>query len=226
MSNDEIPTDAKALVAIGSERVATLLAEVAITNPSMRRRLQFELAAQKGENVATAVRQWISEFGEQTSFLDPAQVSELSAELDAMRVTIASSVSQVLPELAPDLMWQIFTLAGSIFERTTEDGWEASCVFDQACTDLVTLSVAAKVEPAVFARKVTAAIIAEQYGEYGTLIQVIASAQQLAPAYASELKIVLEQQLNELRGPASSQNSEHGHVLWRALRGLESASVP
>ncbi len=147
MSYDESPIDAKALAAIGSERVATLLAEVAIANPSMRRRLQFELAAQKGEDVAAAVHQWISEFGEQTSFLDAEQVDELSAELDAMRGAIASSVSLVLPELAPDLMWQVFTLAGSIFERTTDEGWEASCVFDQACSDLVSLTVAAKVEP-------------------------------------------------------------------------------
>ncbi len=36
MSYDEIPIDAKALAAIGSERVATLLAEVAIANPRER----------------------------------------------------------------------------------------------------------------------------------------------------------------------------------------------
>ena len=42
MSKEENPIEAKALVAVGTERLATLLAEVAVTNPGMRRRLQFE----------------------------------------------------------------------------------------------------------------------------------------------------------------------------------------
>ncbi|CAN7800406.1 hypothetical protein LJR022_009816 [Paraburkholderia hospita] len=44
----------------------------------------------------------------QTSFLDSEQVGELAEELDAMRVTIASTVSRA----APDLMWQLVALAG------------------------------------------------------------------------------------------------------------------
>lgn len=49
MSNEENPIDVKALAAVGSERLATLLAEVAMTNRCMRRRLQFELCTHKGE---------------------------------------------------------------------------------------------------------------------------------------------------------------------------------
>jgi hypothetical protein len=200
MSNEENPIDAKALAAIGPERLATLLAEAAMTNPCMRRRLQFELSAQKGENVADALRQWISEFGAQTSFLHAEQVDGLADELDAMRVTIASNVSGAAPDLAPDLMWQLFTLAGTIFERTTEEGWEVSCVFDEACSDLVRVSVDADVGPMEFATKVVAAITSEQYGEYRALIRVIASAQPWAPAYVSGLKVLLHRLLEESPG--------------------------
>lgn len=128
MSKEDNPIGAKALAAVGAERLASLLAEVAMTNPGMRRRLQFELSAQRGEDVAASVGQWISEFGEQTSFLDAQQVDETAEELDAMRVAIASTISRAAPKLAPELMWQLFTLAGTIFERTTEEGWEVSCI--------------------------------------------------------------------------------------------------
>ena len=217
MSNDEHPIDAKALEAVGPERLATLLAGAAMTNPCMRRRLQVELSAQKGENVADAVRQWISELRAQTSFLDSEQVGELAEELDAMRVTIASTVSRA----APDLMWQLLELAGTIFERTTEEGWEVSCVFDEACSDLVKVSFDADVEPVEFATKVVAAIISDHYGQYGALIRAIASAQPWAPAYVSDLKVLLHRLLGEPPGP----NSERSSDLQRALLELDSLSA-
>jgi hypothetical protein len=221
MSKEENPIEAKALAAVGAERLATLLAEVAMTNPGMRRRLQFELSAQRGEDVAASVGQWISEFGEQTLFLDAGEVDETAEELDAMRVAIASTISRVAPNLAPELMWQLFTLAGTIFERTTEEGWEVSCIFDQACSDLVDLSVNADVEPAIFAEKVVAAIVTDNYGEYRALIPAIASAQPRAPAYGSELKNSLQRLLDKPPGSKNSLNSER-RDLHRALLELDS----
>jgi hypothetical protein len=221
MSNEENPIDAQALAAVGPERLATLLAGAAMTNQCIRHRLQFELSAQKGENIADAVRQWISELGAQTSFLDAEQVGELAEELDAIRVIIASNVSRAAPDLAADLMWQLFALAGSIFERMAEEGWEVSCVFDEACSDLVKISVDADVEPVEFATKVVTSIISEQYGEYRALIRAIASAQPWAPAYVSDLKVLLQRLLDKPPGP----NSERSSYLQRALQELDSLSA-
>ncbi len=61
-------------------------------------------------------------------------------------------------------------------------------IFDEACSDLVRLSIHAGVEPAVFATKVVAALNSNQYGEYRALMQAIASAEMWAPAYVSQLK--------------------------------------
>ncbi|WP_007740207.1 DUF6880 family protein [Paraburkholderia hospita] len=177
-------------------------------------------SVQHGENAADAVRQWISEFGAQTSFLVAEQVGELAEEIDTMRVNIASNVSGAVPDLAPDLMWQLFTLAGTIFEHTTEEGWEASCVFDEACSNLVRVSVDADVEPVDFATKIVAAIISDHYGEYRALIRVIASAQAWAPAYVADLTVLLRRLLEEPPGP----NSEHSRDLQRALQELDSLS--
>lgn len=224
MSNDENPIDVNSLVALGPERLATLLAEVAMTNSCMRRRLQFELSAQKGENMSDAVHQWISELGEQTSLLDTEQVGESAWELDAMRVAIVSNVYRAVPKLAPDLMWQLFTLAGTLFERTTEEGREVSLVFDQACSDLVKMSVDADIEPKVFAKKVVAAMSSNHYGEYGALIRAIA-AQSCASAYVSEIKDLLQRLLDEPPRLNGSPNSERGHTLRRTLRELDSPYV-
>jgi hypothetical protein len=69
--------DESTLAAIGSVRLATILLEAPTTSACMRRRLQFELSAQN-ENVVAAVRKWMSEFREQTSFLDSAQFHEVA----------------------------------------------------------------------------------------------------------------------------------------------------
>ncbi|KWF37659.1 hypothetical protein WT56_02880 [Burkholderia pseudomultivorans] len=225
MSSEENPIDANILVSLGAERLATLLAEVAVTNSSMRRRLPFELSAQKGENMSAAVHHWISELGEQTSLLDAEQVGELAAELDAIRVAIVSNVCRAELKLAPDLMWQFFTLAGTLFERTTEEGWEVSRVFDQACADLVKMSVDAEIEPKLFAAKVVSAISSNHYGEYSALIPAIASAQPWAAAYVSEIRALLQRLPDEQPGPSGSTNSERSRVLRHALRKLDFPSA-
>ena len=80
MSDEDNPIDVTALVALGAERLATLLAEAAMTNPCMRRRLQFELSAQKNENMPEVIRRWISELREQTTFLDAEEIDELARD--------------------------------------------------------------------------------------------------------------------------------------------------
>jgi hypothetical protein len=225
MSDEENSIDVNVLVALGPVRLATLLAETAKANPSMRRRLQFELSAQKNENVSEAVRRWISELREQTSLLDADQVDELARELDAIRAAIVSNVLQVAPRLAPDLMWQLFTLAGTVYNRTSEEGWEVSQVFDHACADLVKVSIAAEVDPKLFATKLVSAISSAQYGQYSALIPAIASAEPWAPTYVSEIKALLLRSLDEPTGPNGSKNSERSRVLRRALRDLDPASA-
>ena len=225
MSDEGNPIDVNALAAIGSKRLATLLAEAAMTNPSMLRRLQFELSAQKHENIPETVRRWINELREQTSFLGAEQLDELAREFDAIRGAVVSNVSQAALTLAPDLMWQLFTLAGTVYERTTEEGWEVGRVFDQACADLVKVSVDAEVEPKLFAEKVVSAIGSNAHGEYSALIPAISSAQPWASAYFVDIRALLQRLLDEPPGLNGSTNSERCRLLRRALRELDSPSA-
>lgn len=216
--DDEI--DIKAVATIAPERQATLLAELAGTHPGLRRRLQFELAAPRGENMVVAVRKWIGELAAQTSFLGAEQLSELAAELDAVRVAIASSIARAAPDRAPELMWEFFALAGTVYERTTEEGWEVGGIFDEACSDLVKVNVHAGVDPALFATKVVAALISDQFGEYRALVGAIASAEPWAPAYLAQLTALLKRCLDKQPATKDGLNGTTERRVQHALREL------
>lgn len=178
---------------------------MAETHPRLWRRWRFELAAPRSDTMVAAIREWISELSAQTSFLDKVHIGELSRELDAMWVAIASPIAQAAPDLGPSLMWEFLALAETVYERTTEEGWEISVIFDEACSDLVKLSIHAAVEPAVFATKVVAALNSNQYGEYRALIPAIASAETWAPGYVSHQKALLD------RMSCAPERGRHGH---------------
>jgi hypothetical protein len=195
--NHEGEIDLAALAAISPERLAAMLAEAATMLPCMQRRLYFELYVQQGGNVVTATREWIDEFSRQTSFLDAEQIREAAWELDAIRAVIVTHVVLAAPDHAPDMMWRFFKLAETVFERTAEEGWDVSCVFDEACADLIAVSAHAGTEPTVFAEKVLAAVASNEYGQYNALVRVTAEAEPWAAAYLSQLKVLLQQSLDK-----------------------------
>jgi hypothetical protein len=126
--NHDNEIDIATLAAMNPERLAAMSAEAAETSPCMWRRLHFELTEHKGADVAATTREWIKDLSEQTSFLDAEQISEQAREVDAIRAAIVTHVAFAAPNLAPELMWKFFELAKTIFECTSEEGWEVSCV--------------------------------------------------------------------------------------------------
>jgi hypothetical protein len=126
--NHDNEIDIATLAAMNPERLAAMSAEAAETSPCMWRRLHFELTVHKGADVAATTREWIKDLSEQTSFLDAEQISEQAREVDAIRAAIVTHVAFAAPNLAPELMWKFFELAKTIFECTSEEGWEVSCV--------------------------------------------------------------------------------------------------
>jgi hypothetical protein len=119
-------------------------------------------------------------------------------------------------------MWQLFTLAGTIYEITTEEGSEIGCIADEACFDLVNVSVRAGVAPAAFAAKVISAIVNLQYEEYRSLIRTIASARSWAPAYIFQLRVLLQQSLT--LHPEGGSSSKFHRDLQYALKELDLGS--
>jgi hypothetical protein len=218
--NHENEIDIAALAAMNPERLATMLAETAETSPCMWRRLHFELTVQKGADVVAAAHEWIKELSQQTSLLDAEQISELARELDAIRAAIVTHVALAAPNLAPDLMWKFFRLAETVFERTSEEGWEVSCVFDEACCDLIKVSAHAGIEPGVFAEEVLVAVTSNEYGQYSALVRAIAAAEPWAPAYPSQLKALVQQSLDKQPRIKDGTSGSHSLELQRILQEL------
>lgn len=121
--------------------------------------------------------------------------------------------------LAPDLMCRFFTLAGTVYERTTEEGREVGRVFDQTCADPRQSDRRRRGRAeAVCRESPVSAVSSNQYEEHRALIPAIALAQPWASAYVVEIRALLQRLLGEPPGP----NGECSRVLRRALRDLDS----
>ena len=180
--------DKESILAIDPKRLATILADIVELHPSVARRLQFAAALQENADIVTPAYNWIDALHAQTAFLDTDGVAGLAIELDALRRGIVEDVSAASPTAAVDLLWHFFSLADSSFNRTDEEAWEISVVFDHACADVVRLAVLAGINPATFALKVKTALAANSYGECQNLMKAIASAREHHPTFTAALQ--------------------------------------
>ncbi|MCY0389877.1 hypothetical protein OVY01_22315 [Robbsia sp. Bb-Pol-6] len=184
--------DKATINAIDPARLTDIIADVAELHPHVWRRLCFASAVQAGINVPEAAHAWLEALQAQTSFLSADQVTELASELDALRKGIVRDVIEVAPMLAIELMWEFFTLAEGIFERTAEEATEVSDIFDRACTDLISIAISTGTGPALFATRIAAAQASSQYGEFRELIQAVNAAQANAPTFLSKVNSYLQ----------------------------------
>jgi hypothetical protein len=95
----------ESLAALGAERLAAILVELADGNAAIKRRLRLELAAQSGGDIiATEIGKRIAALRAARSFVDWQQRRDFVKELDIQRAMIADRVAQTHPELALELM--------------------------------------------------------------------------------------------------------------------------
>jgi hypothetical protein len=219
--NDEHEPDVNALATIPPERQTAILAGLAMWNPGLRRRLQFELAVHGNGKPGAAAHRWMVAFCRETAFLDRDAYFEVAREYEALRAAIATDVARLEPGCAFDLMWTLLTLAGGLHERTTEDGWEVSQTCREACVDVVRLSIGTGVESGTLAARVVDAIDSDGYGESGGLVPAIAAMASWAPDDLVRLKVAF-QQVSDEAGPTDARRQ----VVQRLLRELDAGKPP
>jgi len=169
--------NAKNLEALGTERLAELLIEISAGNAAAKRRLRLELVgAQSPGELAKEVRKRITAMARSRSFVDWQGVRALAGDLDTQRRAIVESVAKADPKEALDLLWRFMTLAASVFERCDDGNGTVIGIFHQACGDIGDVAVTAKLDPASLADQAFQALIANHYGQYDKLIQVLAPA--------------------------------------------------
>lgn len=193
------------LAALGPERLATLLIDLAAGDAEVKRRLRLELAAQAGgDTIAALISKRISSLRSARSFVDWQKRRDFVKELDLQRAMIVDRVAPTRADLALDLMWRFMDLAGPVLNRVDDSNGSVGAVFHAGCADLRTIAVKARPDPADLANRVFTALQANEHGAYDGLVSVMLPA--LGDAGATHLKQRLTEALVGQPKQASGRN--------------------
>jgi hypothetical protein len=169
--------NAKNLEALGAERLAVLLVELAEADAGVKRRLRIELAEGEGPAaVAQEVRKRLFAIGKAQSFVDWRRNAALAGDLDLQRETIMAKIAPRDPSLALDLLWRFMALAPSIYERCDDSNGRIGGAFADGCDDLCRVAAAARPDPITLADAVFDALTANDYAQFDGLIGGMANA--------------------------------------------------
>lgn len=166
--------NAQNLAAMGAERLAALLMDLADGDAALKRRLRLELAGTASpKEAAREIRKRLGQLARSRTFVERHQMRALASDLETQRRAILE-VGKSDPTDALDLMWQLMGLAGSVHDRSDDSDGRVGDVFRTACQDLAPLAVAAKPDPAVLAERVYEARLDNGYGQFDGLIEALA----------------------------------------------------
>src|SRR4051794_34072890 len=215
VSKKTVPPDN--LAALGAERLAAILVELADGDVEIKRRLRLELAAEEGgDSIAATISKRITALRSARSFVDWRKRREVVRDLNLQRAMIADRVASTRADLALDLMWRFLDLAEPVINRVDDSTGSVGDVFRSACQDLGAIAVRAKPDPASLADRVFAALLANGYGVYDGLVPMMLPA--LGDAGAAQLKSRLVQALAE-RSKGGGRDGR-GDAARRALQDI------
>ena len=133
------------LVTLGTERLATMLVELAEDSPEIKRRLRLELAAAEGgEAIAAEIGKRIVALKAARSFVDWQKRREFVKDLDLQRAMIVDRLAPTRPDLALDLMWRFMDLAEPVIKRVDDSNGSVGDAFRSACDDLGVIAATAR----------------------------------------------------------------------------------
>jgi hypothetical protein len=206
------------LAALGAERLAAILVELADSDAEIKRRLRLELAAQTGgDTVAAEIGKRLATLRSAGSFVDWQQRRDFVKGLDLQRTMIVDRVAQTHADLALDLMWRFMDLANPVLNRVDDSNGSVGDVFRAACQDLGAIAANAKPDPVILADRVFAAVQANDFGVFDGLVTVMLPA--LGEAGATHLKKRLTKVLRD-RFTKAGDRDHQALVARLALQAL------
>jgi hypothetical protein len=166
------------LTKLDAQRLARILAEQSTRNRQLRRRLQTELAAQRGvEALAHDIR------GRLELVLQPGSRHEirhkpqrLVNELEAEREAIVDTLAAQAPDAAFDLLLRFIDMHAEVMANVDDAEGRVAHVFYKACCDLGPIAEAARIRSSQLARTIVQLILDDPYGLYDGLISTLSDA--------------------------------------------------
>jgi hypothetical protein len=185
--------NAKNLEALGAPRLAELLLEISAGDAAAKRHLRLALAGSVGTpEVAQEVRKRLATIAKSRSFVDWQKKAVLIKDLETQLGAIVDRVAPSEPSEGLDLLWRFLGLASSIFERCDDSSGRVADVFYFALRKLGPIAESARVSSDSLADKAYEALIANNYGQYDGLIEI------LTPALGAEGLSHLKARMTEL----------------------------
>ena len=164
----------KNLTALGAERLAELLLDLAQGDAVMKRQLRLELAGRlSGGDAAAEIRKRLASIAKSRSFVDWQKMAPFARDLDMQRTAIMTYVLPTQPKEAFDLLWRMLELAPSIYERCDDSNGMIGGVMELAREGLGTATMQTKHDPAKLADRVFDAVCANDYGQFDGLIALM-----------------------------------------------------
>lgn len=195
--------DAKALQALGPERLTELLLELAASDPAIKRQLKLAVATTSSpQDAAAQVRQRLATIGRSRRFLEHEQRQLIRKDLTAQLNAITGPIAQGDPAAALALLWQFLELGDNVLGRCDDSSGMIGDIFREAIRQLGPIATAAKPEPLALAEQVFEAFCHNGYGVYDDVIQQLA--ETLGPVGLAALKQRFEQ-LGEQPVPVPSK---------------------
>ena len=140
-----------------------------------KRRLRLELAGKESPAaVASEVRKRLATIGRARSFVERRHASALARDLDTQRSAIAGPIAGGDPSEGLGTMWRFLSLANPVLDRCDDSDGVVSGVFRAAVEDLGRIAEAVAPESEALADRVLEAIAANRYGQYDSLIRILA----------------------------------------------------
>lgn len=168
--------NAKNLAALGADRLAALVLELAAGDAAAKRRLRLELASQAGgDEVAAEVRKRLTSIGKSRSFISWRKVRGLSQDLETQLRAITQLVAPAQPTEAFELLWRFLALAPSLYERCDDGNGVISDIMQDALAQIGEAAQAAKISSADLAERVVDALCSNGYNQYDDLIPLMAN---------------------------------------------------
>lgn len=167
--------NAQNLETLGAAHLAQLLMEISEGNANAKRRLRLELAGSESPSkLGNEIRKRLTAIGTATTNVGWRTLKGFRAELNTQRRLIAEQVTTAAPQDAHDLIWQFIALGDAVIERTSDASGGVREVMMAGCQDAAAITALAKPSVDDLVTRITAAQMANTYGQNDTLIPLLA----------------------------------------------------
>lgn len=162
------------LVALGADRLAAVLLDVADGDPGLKRRLRMELASEVGaEHLATEIAKRLTAIEDRRSRVHWRSYKAFARDLDLQRSMIVGPLAEQDPGLALQFLWRFLAMAEGLFMLVDDARGQVEEVFRAAVDAAGDLVARAHPEPVAMADQVAALLEADSEQVLDGLVGVL-----------------------------------------------------